>query len=431
MARSRQRHSTYIFQRPGSQNWWVRLRSPRKTTVQSLGTPDKDQAMIVAGPMVTAHRAALASARPHVETAWALQYQPGLHTGLNGERIFATPTELHYLDTQGQTLSTEPNGFIGRRLVGRAMPAAQEFGAFDAAEMERPVKTDPQGDDAIIEDYLSFKNTVGYPRREAETTWQLFRTLTKGKPLVKCGWDEGRALVAHYAAQGLKTASIHKRLVRLNAAVNHAIKKTGKLPRDFANPFSAVVAKEGDDSTERVALDDADLKACAANLHKLSAHDQLLFRVLCTTGLRLNEAFQIAGEKTLKGIRFCEVVSRKGREGKKPLLRRVPFPAHLIRQGSGFPSAVKGPLFSGTTNDASKRINNWLHDVCGITEKDANGKYTKTLHSLRHRAIGLLDEAECPDNVSRRLFGHAQDEHEKYSKVIVVLKKWIDKIDGI
>jgi integrase len=426
----RARHGSYIFQRDGSSNYWIRLRSPGKRTVRSLGTSNKDTAIELAGPMITAHRAALAAMRPHVETAWTLQYQPGLHTGLNGEKIFATDTTLHYLDATGQTISTEPNGFIGRRLVGRAMPAAQEFAAFDAAEMERPVKADPEGDDLILTRYLDFKGTVGYPRKEAQDAWSVFRTLTKSKPLAKCGWDDGRALVAHYAAQGLKTASIHKKLVRLNGAVNFA-KRTGKLDADTVNPFAGVVAKEGDDSTDKVALDDADLKACRKHFHKLSAHDQLLFRTCCTMGLRIGEAFQIKSEQTLQGIRFCEVVSRKGRVGSKPTVRRVPFPAHLLRPGTGFPAVVKGPLFSGTPNNAQHRLNDWLHDVCGIGKKDETGRYDKTMHSLRHRAISLLEEAECPDPINRRLFGHVTDEHEGYVKVIKVLKKWIDLVDGI
>jgi len=421
--------SRYIFKR--GDTYYVKTQGAKRVE-RSLHTSDRAQAELLALPYIQSHKNEQAQARLQFVTEWQRRFEPRLvpYAGEHdGEQIVAGAHELSIYDAAGKLLRTEPNGRALPSLVGGPMnlhsltravldAPAGTFGEDDEAAPARHVGK--SGDDAILDAYLNLKNVIGYPRREAEATWSLFRQLTNGKPFRQCTWEDGRALVTYYQAQGLKVASVHKRLVRLNAAVNFAI-KTGKLPRDFANPFAAVVAKEGDDSTERVALDVDDLKACAANLHKLSADDQLLFRTLCTTGMRLNEAFQIAGEKTLSGIRFCEVVSRKGREGKKPLMRRVPFPAHLLPY---LPAKIGAPLFSGTTNDASHRLNAFLRD-CGITAEE------KTLHSLRHRAIGLLDEAECPDNVSRRLFGHAQDEHEKYSKVIVVLKKWIDKIDGI
>ena len=45
------RRRDYIFQRPGSSNWYVKLRSPgEKRKEVSLGTPDRAQAEILALP---------------------------------------------------------------------------------------------------------------------------------------------------------------------------------------------------------------------------------------------------------------------------------------------------------------------------------------------------------------------------------------------
>jgi integrase len=424
----------YLFQRNGI--WYVKTQGAKRVE-RSLFTSDRAQAVVNAAPAIQAHQRELAARQPRFEAAWVQRFEPRLapYALPNGEQAVAGERELSIYDGAGKLLRTEPNGQNGHRFVGAPITVASMMTALNDApagmlgDLDEPAplhvvrKSD---DDAVLAAYLDLKNVTGYPRREAEATWALFRTLTKGKPFRQCTWDDGRALVAYYTAQGLKVASIHKRLVRLNAAVNFAI-KTGKLTRDTINPFAAVVAKEGDDSTKKVALDDADLKACAANFGKLSPHDQLLFRTCCTMGLRVGEAYQIAGEQTLKGIRFCEVVSRKGKSAKlRP--RRVPFPSHLLPH---LPPVVNAPLFTGTSNNADHRLNDWLHDECGIGTKDETGRYDKTLHSLRHRAIELLREAGCPDNVSRRLFGHAKDEHEKYGDAIVILKEWADKIDGI
>ena len=248
--------------------------------------------------------------------------------------------------------------------------------------------------------YLDYKGVGKYPRREAENTWAMFRQLTGHKPLAKCGWDDGNALVSHYLAKGLKSASIDKRLVRLNAAVRFAI-KTGKLPATTINPFSAVVRGVGNDAVEKVRLYDADIETCRQNLHKLRAEDQLLFRFLCSTGARLGEAFQVVDEESAMGVRFCEVGTKT-----KASHRRIPFPDCLLPD---LPPVIAGPLLKGIPGLAGKRLNQWLHHDCGINEKDPRtGEYIKTVHSLRHRAIELLDEAEIPDNVSRRLFGQHQ-----------------------
>lgn len=425
----------YLFQRGAV--WYVKTQGAKRIE-RSLHTSDKAQAKVLAAPFIHAHERELAARAPRAETIWTPRYEPRLtpYAGDNGEQIVAGPRELAIYDAAGTTLlRTETNGGPVVRIVAtdnRAIPAAVEFAMFDGAA-PRGVVT-KSGDDKILDAYLEHRNVTGYPRREAEATWAMFRTLTDGKPFRQCTRADGRALVAHYLAQKtkagkpMKVASVHKRLTRLNGAVNFAIAE-GVLPADTINPFAGVVAKEGDDSQDRVPLDAADIAACQNATDKdgrkfwdaLRTEDQLLFRVLCTTGMRLSEAFQIKSEQSLQGIRFCEVVSRKGKVGSKPTVRRVPFPVHLLPH---LPAVVEGPLFSGASADAGKRLNAFIRSV-GITDTK------KTLHSLRHRAISLLEEAECPDHINRRLFGHATDEHEGYVKVIKVLKKWIDLIDGI
>src|SRR6202043_1812290 len=129
----------------------------------------------------------------------------------------------------------------------------------------------------------------GLRLRQAREIWTTFRTVVN-KPLRSCTRDDGRAIVAYLEDQAggeIKTATLRRRMVPLVATVNLAINE-GKLT---FNPFSSVVP-DRDDEEEREAFDDADMKLIRANLHRLSESDQLLVRLLATTGMRRGEAFE-------------------------------------------------------------------------------------------------------------------------------------------
>ena len=71
------RKTDYLFLRPGSRNWHIRLQTPGKRTEHSLGTPDRVQAELLALPLIAEHKGALLAARPHLE-AWDRKLEPGL-----------------------------------------------------------------------------------------------------------------------------------------------------------------------------------------------------------------------------------------------------------------------------------------------------------------------------------------------------------------
>jgi integrase len=242
--------------------------------------------------------------------------------------------------------------------------------------------------------------------------WALFKRLTENKPLKDCTRDDGRKLVAHFQAEGLKSATIQKKLIWLNSAVNLAIKE-GRFKS--INPFSSI-APDGDDEMERLPLSDADVKACKQNLHRLDDADALLMRLLGATGMRLSEAFQIEGESKEHGVRYVFVGSKT--EASK---RRVPLPALVLPY---LPKSIKGPLFTGSAPAASKRLNRFLND-CGIVDP------RKVVHSLRHRAQDRLRAAGCPQDVRWALLGHEEKTVAAgYGEgfPVKMLKEWIDKI---
>jgi integrase len=435
---TRARHGSYIFQRPGSSNWYVKLRSPgAKRKEVSLGTPDKLQAEILALPKINAHKAALLAARPRIETAWQHRLEPGReHAGPASGKIVATDKELIHIGHNGSIQRIEPNGSPAFQLVGAPLTVRSLAEAFIEADFgtgrgERRTVPTKNTDDAILETYIHHANLAGYYEREARAVWALYKTLTDSKPLKDASRDDGRKLVAHFEGEGLKSATIQKKIGWLTAAVNLAIKerKDGDPLKLKFNPFSSVVPKRKD-KLKRRPLSNDDIAEVKRKLDKLSAKDQLLVRLLGTTGMRLSEAFQIDGEETENGARFV-ICGHKTDES----LRRVPLPKDLL---SYLPKAIKGPLFAAGIADrfadatvkrlsdkTSKRLMRFLRKNCGIADK------AKVIHSLRHRAQDRLRAAECPQDIRWAILGHEEETVAAgYGEgfAVTILRKWIDKI---
>jgi integrase len=411
----------YLFQRPGSQNWHVKLQSPTRRVERSLRTPDRREAEVRALPLIAEHKAALLVARPRLELMWRHEYEPGReHIGPDGRRVIATDRELLFLDDHGVITDRASNGaseYAALGLEKRLGLPGPIFGMFQVNESEvakSPAVAAKSADDAIIETYLKHAKrgpVIGFYEREARDIWALYKQLTGGKALKDATRDDGRKIVEYLEAKGNKSRTIKKKLMWLNAAVNLAI-KDGKLQ---SNPFAGI-APERKDVTERLPLNDADVKEVKRNLTQLDKSDQTLFRLLATTGMRLSEAFEIDGEMRERGVRYV-IIGVKTDQSR----RRVPLPADAL---PFLPKTIHGPLFSGGESAASKRLNRFLDDI-GITDR------RKVIHSLRHRAQDRLRAAECPQDIRWALLGHEEKTvAEDYGKGFSVpqLKRWIDKI---
>jgi integrase len=423
------RKRDYLFKRNGSQYWRVRFQMGGRSVEKSLKTTDRREAELAALPLIAEHKAKLLAMRPWLEPTWVQQYQPGLHVGPDGKRFFATERELHHLDGDGLVIHREPNGEPGHTIVNLPLGAVIHFGnpsqpiselrrigpVFDISKMERPTLPIKNGDDALLETYLKHANITGHFEREARNVWALYRTLTNSKPLKDADRDDGRKLVAHFEDEGLKSATIEKKIGWLRAAVNLAIDE-GRIK---FNPFAGVVPKR-EDKARRLPLSDADMKECKRNLGRLSESDQLLIRLLGSTGVRLSEAFEIEGEEKEKGCRYV-IVGKKTEQS----LRRVPLPTALL---PFLPKTITGPLFPRASQDpadaASKRLNRFLDD-CGITDR------RKVIHSLRHRAQDRLRAASCPEDIRWAILGHEEETVAAgYGEgfPVPLLRKWVDKI---
>lgn len=414
----RQRDFSYLYQRPGTRNWWIKLRSPGKTVAQSLGTSDKREADLLKLPLIAAHKAALEAARPRIETTWRHDYAPGReHVGADGGRIFATDRELYHLDSQGVTLRTTPNGGPGFQFsslprLGLMVPVPIDVDESVAARPKVAIKT---ADDALLETYLTQASLGKYSEREARATWSLYKSLNDSKPLKDASRDDARKLVKYFEDEGLKSATIQKKITWLSACCNLAIKER-KL--DF-NPFSSIVPDRGD-KVIRLPLDDSDMKTIKREIGRLDKADRVLLRLLACTGMRLGEAFEIKSEASERGVRYV-IVGEKTEQSK----RRVPLPAAVLPH---LPKSIKGSLFDDgkprVEARASKRLNRFLREI-GIADT------RKVVHSLRHRAKDQLRAAHCPLDVQYELLGHeTKTVASGYGRgsPVPLLARWINKI---
>ncbi len=375
------------------------------------------EAELKALPLIADHKAKLLQARPRIETTWRHEYAPGLHDGLNGERIAATERELTHYNADGTLLRTAQNGGPSVRIVNLEPRLGIPFvddRMIQFTEKTRPTLATKSADDKLFQTYLEHANLTGYYRREAETMWGLFKSLCN-KPLKEATRDDGRLIVKHLTDQGLKRSSIQKKLVWLNSAVNLAIKEN-KL--EF-NPFYNIVPKKNQDDKDeekRQPLGDADIRNAKRNLCQLNKSDQMLFRLLAATGMRLSEAYKVDREMKERGVRYI-IVGNKTQQSR----RRVPLPTDVLPY---LPKTIRGKLFAGAPNGASKRLNKFLNDI-GITDP------LKVVHSLRHRAQDRLRAAECPVDIRWELLGHEEEtvaEGYGIGSPVTSLKKWIDKI---
>lgn len=383
---------TYLYKRPGSQNWWIRFQYTgvlrQKIGVAqrqiSLGTPDRHEAEILALEHVKKHKNLLFLARQSRKIRTRgdePEYAVGEHTTPDGGRAIASPTHVLFFDHNGVFLRQAPNE--------KAVSIDLSFEAEDRNYVTPKIanRTDP--DQIIIDTWIKDRNPNKYDISDAQKALKDFKALVNNKPLVKCTRDDARKLVDFYKLQGNKDATVKKKIGLLASAINIALKDR-KL--DY-NPFSGV-APEPKDSVDRLPLSEGDMGIIRENISALSLSDQALLRFIALTGCRLSEPFSIKEEFTEGGIRYVVLGEKTDTS-----LRRLPIPTALF---SMLPTTITEPLFTGTEGAAEKRLMRFLRNTCKITDK------RKVIHSLRHRAKDRLRAAGCPLDVQYQILGHEQ-----------------------
>lgn len=407
------RKGDYLYRKPGSQMWRIKLQySPsmgRPNVRRSLGTPNREEAEIIALPLIQQHKRDLYRARNAISrrlhvTSIETLFPVGESKLADGTEVIATPT----------TAVLFRDGLVIERKDNVVMNFVDVTNTFDPdAENEAPILTELSldADFAFLEMFLALKERNRYYVKEARDNWVQFKALVNGKLLKNCTRDDGRKLVAHLKKKGDKNATIIKKLNYLGAPVNYAIKE-GKLS---FNPFASI-APQDNDSTKRYPFEDEDMAKVAAELSNFNPEERLLWVLLATTGMRLGEAFHIQLEKVEKSIRYVEVGSKTEQSH-----RRVPLPDAALPY---LPAKIQGPLFDSNAKNLGRVLLRRIRKL-GIDEVG------KVLHSLRHRAKDRLRAEGCPLDLQYEVLGHEEKTIAAgygHGSPMTLLKPWIDKI---
>lgn len=418
------RHGEYLFKRRGSQNWWIRFQYPehlklklgRKVEV-SLGTPDRKIAEIEALSWIRAHKLILyGAAALRNGTATAIEsrhYEPGPGISPQGQSLFATPTQIHYLNACGEIEKVESNV---REVMDLGLTPAQEQDLWAHGIAARPGMVErrvapSKNDDAHVERWIKHRGLDGYIAMEARAVWALFRQITGGKALRDCDRDDGRKLATHLFEIGNKSGTVKKKVGHLCAAVNLAIDE-GKLK---FNPFANIVEQRKDASV-RWPMPSDDMALVRKNLDLLGPEERLLWMLCSTTGMRRGEACSIDREYNEKGIRFVIVGSKTDAS-----LRRIPLPSAVMPL---LPAEITGPLFTNTPKNVGRNLLRAIRRF-GVTGE------LKDIHALRHRAKDRLRAEDCPGDMQDWILGHDEmtvSVNYGEGPSVTKLRPWVEKI---
>jgi integrase len=451
MARKTMRRLDYLFKPRNSENWWIRLQhtNPDLPGVgktgrleRTLGTRDRIEAEVLAGPLINEHRKwrlSQPSRRPSVVTEmWQHELEPGkAHVDAEGRTVIATDRELTTVNADG-SLTTRPNGapswnysgVIGSDNPDFRRATMQVLVDRELKARDRPKLQGKDADDVLFRNYLEHGGKAragvhGEARKEAENIWHLMKSRLEGKRLKDMTRADGRELVAYlektkdHKGNLPKSATVQRKMKTLAAVVNLAI-SDGQLT---FNPFSSV-APNRNDALVRLPFTEAEMQIMRDRIGHLIPQDALLLTLLAASGMRLSEAFRLNHEMIENGVRYTIVGINPARHRGKTdqSRRRVPFPAAVLPL---LPEKIDGPVFGGTSNSASRRLAKFIRKVCGITDP------AKVVHSFRHRAKDRLRAVGCPLDVQYELLGHEEKTVAAGYGVgspMPLLKDWIDKI---
>jgi integrase len=339
-------------------------------------------------------------------------YEPGReHYTPEGKRVIATETELLYIEDDG-TITRRPNEVM-RQFEIRIPP--QHWKELFGHLKSRPSRLASGSDEQVVDAYIAHAGLSLHSAQEARSTYAVYQEII-GKPFAKATREDGRRLARHLIeVLGNRSATVEKKVGWLRAAVNMAVEDQ----RLSFNPFQKVVPRL-DDGLQKLPLSEEDMVTARSNLDHLSASDQLLWKLLATTGMRLSEPFQITEEFAEKHgretIRYV-IVGTKSDSSE----RRVPLPTALLPE---LPKKIERTLFEDGSKASGKRLMRFIRAI-GI--KDPR----KTTHCLRHRAKDRLRVLSCPVDVQYAILGHekktvAASYGEGYP--CGMLLKWLDRI---
>ena len=222
------RRGTYLFRRPGSQNWHIRLQYPlalretlalisdkkdvKRAVEKSLGTADRREAEAIAAPLIAQHKRLLVvhAARTRQASSFRrevlrLEIEPGKYTHSDGSMTVATQSEITDFQADGSMI-TRRNLKVRDdfQLDVAELPSPLRRAWSEAGGKERAAKLPV--DTEIIENFIREKNKNAEDAKLARDTLATFKIVNGGKTIAASGRTDVKALVTHLLEKVERTA---------------------------------------------------------------------------------------------------------------------------------------------------------------------------------------------------------------------------------
>lgn len=456
------RPGSYLFRRKGSRNWHLRLQYPTNEMKQaafylfgyvpprkverSLGTSDRAEAEVIAGPDILQHKRIVIAGQAMMDPVryqGRVNYEPIHKPGVptlneDGSTTIATKDQVIHVTAEG-VQTTTPNTLTKVfKLDMNAVNPVQCRAYRELSERieKSVVKPAPRTDvdKEIVENWIAEKQPANNHANAARNMLKLFQEMFPDKTFATADRDDARAMVKHLEDGGAGrqnvSATIKSKFTGLVASVN--LEMARKKPRVTFNPFSGVATKKAEDTTKRLSLTEADVKAIEARRDLFTDEQWLMWKWCVNTGMRPAEVYKIKEEfrETLEhhpitdapsDIRFVWIDRSKNLAS----TRRIPIPSEVIPL---IPKTITKPMFTETLGELCRLINVAMR-TAGVTsiDPDTQGE-RKPFYSCRHRAIDRLETAGCPELLSKSIVGHSKGVHGTYGEgqPLWKLKPWIE-----
>lgn len=454
------RQGSYLFQRSGSRNWYIKLQYPlalretlallsdkrdaRRTFEKSLGTEHRREAEAIAAPFIAQHKKLLvvhAARTKHPNSfrreVLRLEIEPGRYNHPDGSMTVATEREITVFKSDG-SMNTRLNLNVrdDYQLETAALPPPLRRAWNETGAKERETKLPVDAE--IIEEFIREKNKNSEDAKIARDTLAAFKSVNGGKTIAASGKTDVQALVRHLLAKGgrngigLKHATVRRAIAQLKAAVN--LELLADHPRLTRNVFSTVLIDGDEGAEKRDPYSEADVQTVRANLDKLNPEERLMWLWHVSTGIRPGGIYSIVKDEwesaedpdqpgTFHRTRHVRIMKDKSRKFGP---RNLPVPQAVLDSGL-LPEKITGPLFKRQLKPLLVALNSKL------ASKPFNvNNGTKTLYSARHRAADRMRD-RVPEKIIKLILGHSRpDIGDRYGHGHAMwrVKLEMDKIGG-
>lgn len=455
------RPGNYLYKRKGSRNWHLRLQYPTdamrqaahyvfgymppKKVERSLGTSDRAEAELLAGPEILQHRRVVLAFQAMSDPvkyqgriSYELTHQPGLPVlNEDGSTTIATKDQVIHITADGrQTITPNTLSRVYRLDMTKVEPVQRRALRELEERIEKPSvklqpKPDAEIDKEIVENWIKRRAPAKTHVNAGRKMLALFKKLHPTKTFATADREDALVMIEHMKTEGNLSATIKGRMSTLVAAVN--LELENKQPRVKYNAFAGAATKS-DDATIRLPLTEADVKKINAR-RDLFTDEQWLMWIFCQhTGMRPKEVYALREEFVdildhhpvtgeFSSIRYVWISRSKTTSS----TRKLPIPQAVLPLLPA--GGINGPLFTEKLDELCRLINVAMQNA-GVSSPDpVTGKERKVFYSARHRVKDRLLNAGCSEDIRKSIMGHSKKAaHDSYGQgfALWVIQPWME-----